>query len=208
MLDAAANAPCPRSRRQKTQGVAGCGKRTRSARFEPSDRSQLKSPMMACRCYFRVADVYNALNLTACTGSSNFQASSSFEYSEVETETNMVSPVLGTVRKRYPFSGFALLETLHEPGESLPPHAHSHAYITITVRGTYIEGYRRREDFCSPKWVRFLPAGEKHTNRFHQRTLCLNAELSPTLAERYARSAVTCVAQLRSPFACWIGQKF
>jgi AraC family transcriptional regulator len=119
----------------------------------------------------------------------------------------MISPVLGTVRKRYAFSGFALLETAHEPGESLQPHAHSHAYMTVTVRGTYTEGCRRREDFCSPKSVRFLPAYEKHTNRFHQPTLCLNAELSPKLAERYAGSAATCVAELRSPFAYWIGQR-
>ena len=119
----------------------------------------------------------------------------------------MVSPVLGRVRKRHAFSGFALLETMHEPGELLPPHAHSHAYMTITVRGTYIEGCRGREDFCSPKTVRFLPAEEKHTNRFHRPTLCLNAELSPKLAEHYARSAVIRVTELRSPFACWIGQK-
>src|SRR3974377_1689846 len=119
----------------------------------------------------------------------------------------MASPVLGTVRKRHAFSGFALLETVHETSESLTPHAPSHAYITITVHGTYIEGCRGREDFCSPESVRFLPADEKHTNRFHQRTLCLNAELSSKLAERYARSAVTCIAQLRSPFACQIGRK-
>jgi AraC family transcriptional regulator len=119
----------------------------------------------------------------------------------------MVSPVLGTVRKRYSFSDFALLETLHQPGELLAPHAHSHAYLTITIRGRYTEGCRGREDSCSPESVRFLPAYEKHTNRFHQPTLCLNAEFSPKLAERYAKLAATCVDELRSPFACWIGQR-
>jgi len=119
----------------------------------------------------------------------------------------VASPVLGTIRRRHAFSGFALLETVHRAGESLPPHAHSDAYMIINVRGAYGEVCRGREDFCSPESVRFLPAEEKHTNRFHQRTLCLNAELSPKLAERYAGSAVTCVAQLRSPFACQIGRK-
>ncbi len=119
----------------------------------------------------------------------------------------MASPVLGTIRRRHAFSGFALLETVHSAGVSLPPHAHSDAYMIINVRGAYVEVCRGREDFCSPESVRFLPADEKHTNRFHQRTLCLNAELSSKLAEQYARSAVTCIAQLRSPFACQIGRK-
>jgi AraC family transcriptional regulator len=119
----------------------------------------------------------------------------------------MVSPVLGTVRKRYTFSGFALLETSHEAGDWLPPHAHSHAYMTVTVRGTYTEGCRGQEDFCSPKSVRFLPAHERHTNRFHQPTLCLNAELAPEFAERYAKSAATRVAEQKSPFACLTAQR-
>ena len=119
----------------------------------------------------------------------------------------MASPVLGTIRRRHAFSGFALLETVHRAGESLPSHTHSDAYMIVNVRGAYVEACRGREEFCSPESVRFLPADEKHTNRFHERTLCLNAELSSELAERYARSAVTCIAQLRSPFACQIGRK-
>jgi AraC family transcriptional regulator len=142
-----------------------------------------------------------------CLDSSNFQTGGVSRCREVESEGNVVSPVLGTIRRRHAFSGFALLETVHTAGGSLAPHAHSNAYMIINVRGAYVEMCRGREDFCSPESVRFLPAGERHTNRFHQETLCLNAELSSKLAERYARSAVTSIAQLRSPFACQVGRK-
>jgi len=125
----------------------------------------------------------------------------------VESEANVASPVLGTIRRRHAFSGFTLLETAHTPGRSLPPHAHSNAYMIINLRGAYGEVCRWREDFCSPESVRLLPSGEKHANRFYQPTLCLNAELSSKLAERYAGSAVTGIAQLRSPFACQVGRK-
>ena len=145
--------------------------------------------------------------LTTCPDSSNFQAGVVSEYSEVRVGGKCGFTGAWGSSETVCFLRFALLETAHEPGEQLPRHAHSHAYMTITVRGTYTEGCRGREDFCSPKSVRFLPAYEKHTNRFHQPTLCLNAELSPRLAERYAKSAATCVAELRSPFAYWIGQR-
>ncbi len=118
----------------------------------------------------------------------------------------MFSPILGTVRRRHTFSDFALLETSHKAGESLPFHRHVNPYLTVVVLGAYCEGYRGREDLCTPQSVRFLPGGENHTNRFPVPTVCLNIECSARLSKRYLRPAPPRIGGLTNPFARSIGQ--
>jgi AraC family transcriptional regulator len=120
----------------------------------------------------------------------------------------LIAPVLGEVRRRRAFSGFALLETMHKPGESLPRHRHANSYLTIVVGGTYYEAFRRRGEVCRPQSVRFLPSEEQHMNSFPVSTLCLNVELFPDFPVRPVERIEPCGGgEIKNTVARTIGQQ-
>lgn len=80
-----------------------------------------------------------------------------------------------------------LIETLYPPGLSLAKHSHNGTYLTFVVRGTYHEGLGRLTDTCKPRTMRWLPAGETHTDHYPQGARCLHVEVGPSLTRRAER---------------------
>ena len=56
--------------------------------------------------------------------------------------------------------------TAHPPSQSLPPHEHRDAYLSIVIEGEYLEQVGTRAVHCGPLHVRFHPPGEVHADLF------------------------------------------
>lgn len=69
-------------------------------------------------------------------------------------------------------------------GLLIPKHTHESAYITLVLEGNYSESIADVSDTCSPGMVRFLPAGERHTNHFITETRCLHIAVASQMLQR------------------------
>jgi len=90
-----------------------------------------------------------------------------------------IAPVAGTFTKTKSFANFALMATRHKPSSRLEAHRHESAFFTVVIRGAYYEGCLGQTTLCRPCSVRYLAAGEAHSNDFGVGTLCLNVEIRP-----------------------------
>ncbi len=75
----------------------------------------------------------------------------------------------GTVLRGMQVAGFHLTETVYVPGTVLEAHSHTHWYLCYVPEGFYHETAEGRTRLCQPRTVAVHPAGETHSERFHQR---------------------------------------
>jgi AraC family transcriptional regulator len=96
------------------------------------------------------------------------------------------------VRKRG-IGNFTLLEGVYRPNQVLPRHSHEHAYVSVALRGAYLERCGLRSWDCGDGGAIFHVAGESHSNRFYEtgaRLLIL--EIKPQfLAQLHEQGVVT-----------------
>lgn len=93
-------------------------------------------------------------------------------------------PISGQVLAARRQPHLVLTETLYPPGLSLARHSHDSAYLTLVVDGVYREGLARTSDVCRPRSMRWLPAGETHTDEYPQGARCLHVNIAPSLGRR------------------------
>lgn len=91
-------------------------------------------------------------------------------------------PISGQVLEARRQQHLVLTETLYPPGLSLARHSHDSAYLTLVVDGVYREGLARATDVCRPRSMRWLPAGEAHTDQYPRGARCLHVNVAPGLA--------------------------
>jgi AraC family transcriptional regulator len=111
-----------------------------------------------------------------------------------------------------------LVETLYAAGATLGQHQHERAYLALVLRGSYEERVARVRRGCEPWTVTIHPAGEEHSEVFHQGGgVLLNVEIAPEmmddlgehaslLAEPSAHSGglmATLAVRLADEFARW-----
>src|SRR5437764_738092 len=86
----------------------------------------------------------------------------------------------GTTARRRELAGLVLTETRYAPLTRLPPHCHENAYVCLVRRGGYSETFGRGRRDCGPRSLAVHPAGELHSEQFHDReVVSFNVELPP-----------------------------
>lgn len=82
-------------------------------------------------------------------------------------------------------SNFTLLESLYLPNQRHSKHSHERATFCLVLQGRFTETHGRDSLACVPSTLLFYPAGETHSESFHNlRSRCFVIELKPTWLER------------------------
>lgn len=110
-------------------------------------------------------------------------------------------PVAGTAVRRLTVPSAVLTEYRYQPGVELQPHVHNHAFLTFVLDGTYHEAVNRVPHECHPREVRFLPAGELHTDRFFTDTRCLHIEIGDALLAGFRHTPRLAPGRMHAPAA-------
>jgi AraC family transcriptional regulator len=63
--------------------------------------------------------------------------------------------------------GFTLTEGVHSEGSAIPWHTHDTPTICCVLEGGFIETSRGASLTCTPATTKFMPAGERHSDRFN-----------------------------------------
>jgi AraC family transcriptional regulator len=74
---------------------------------------------------------------------------------------------LGQVIKCRQVAGLLFTETGYEAGTRLPPHSHENAHVALVRHGSFSEAFGRRTRTCTPLTLAYHPAGEVHSQEFH-----------------------------------------
>jgi AraC family transcriptional regulator len=116
----------------------------------------------------------------------------------------------GKQQRRKHVGEFILTDSIYEPHLTLPKHVHELAYFCIVLRGAYTECYGRVSQTYSPATVVFHPAGETHSDHFHEAGgHIFNVAFSPGWLQRTSeRSRVlTCTDHMQGGRAAWIAKQ-
>lgn len=110
-------------------------------------------------------------------------------------------------RRRLP--NFELRESVYARGLTLPRHSHSHAYLSYVIQGQYTETYHGSSAACESGTLRFLPAGEAHSNAYDDGARCLLIRLDPATVDnlREHSKILETPGQVRSPKAEWLARR-
>lgn len=112
-------------------------------------------------------------------------------------------PIAGRVLAARRQPHLTLTETLYPPGLLLGRHSHEGTYLTFVVDGVYREGLARITDTCKPRTLRWLPAGEAHSDQYPQGARCLHVEVGPSLTRRIQQAVGP--GQLDGAMVRWAG---
>jgi AraC family transcriptional regulator len=63
-------------------------------------------------------------------------------------------------------AGFTLTESIHPAGSEIPWHWHETPTICFVLEGAFVEAVRGSSLLCTPATLKFVPAGERHCDRF------------------------------------------
>lgn len=103
-----------------------------------------------------------------------------------------------------------LRESVYYPGLALPKHSHSHSYLSYVVEGNYVEYYPGRPPAdCAAGALRFLPAGEVHSNAYRDGARCLLVRLHPSTMDhlREAGNVLQAPGRIDGPKAEWMANR-
>jgi AraC family transcriptional regulator len=91
----------------------------------------------------------------------------------------------GTKQKGREVAGISFTEYEFPPNLQIPLHSHESSYFYLVLRGTFAEVYGKRTRTGIPSTLIFSPAGEKHSDDWHdQGGRCFNVEFEPGWLER------------------------
>ena len=106
---------------------------------------------------------------------------------------------LGIQDRSAEFNGFAVTETVRQPGLVLPRHYHPTTNLGLVLRGAFVETVGGCPCQVSPGSLVLQPAGAMHTNRYdHIETRCLIVEIQPQRLEMIHSDVLERAAHLRS----------
>ncbi len=115
----------------------------------------------------------------------------------------------GEVISRRRLSNLELRESVYPRGLALARHSHSQSYLSFIIDGHYTETYQNSSAFCGNGTLRFLPAGEVHSNAYEDGARCLLVQLQPIALDHlrdYAQ-VLERPGQIASPKAEWLGRR-
>jgi AraC family transcriptional regulator len=91
---------------------------------------------------------------------------------------------LGTMMASRTLSNFVIVESKYTAGQELKSHCHESAYISIVLKGSYMERCGSSDLHCDVGQVILHAAGEVHSDEFFEDGHCLNLEMRPHFADR------------------------
>lgn len=74
----------------------------------------------------------------------------------------------GVLLERHAVGALTLTSRSYDANSDLPMHSHERPYVSLVTRGGYTERTREATRLCSRATVIYHPAGEEHSDRFHQ----------------------------------------
>lgn len=105
----------------------------------------------------------------------------------------------GRVLRKSEWSDFRLTEVAYPPRLKTRQHSHKYGYIGIVMEGGSTQVCSNRVRRCCPRSVIFHPAGESHSDIYHDRpSLEINVEINPAKLEDLLRAGITCGQLLAS----------
>jgi AraC family transcriptional regulator len=82
-------------------------------------------------------------------------------------------------------AGISFTEYEFPPNLQIPPHSHESTYFYLVLRGAFTEVYGKKTRTGAPSTVIFSPAGERHSDVWHDRGgRCFNVEFELEWLER------------------------
>ncbi len=91
---------------------------------------------------------------------------------------------LGTTMACRTLSNFTIVQSKYSAGQDLKWHAHERGYISVVLRGSYMERCGSANLSCDPGHVILHTAGEVHSNHFFEDGYCINLEMRPHFVDR------------------------
>src|SRR5579864_862928 len=105
-------------------------------------------------------------------------------------------------------SGILKIREHHYPeGLALPQHTHESAYMTVVLYGDYVESCAGSEESCGPGAIRFLPAGESHSDRYVAATRCLHVQIPLGILERLRELEYDVIGTVGAPSLSELGRR-
>jgi AraC family transcriptional regulator len=96
----------------------------------------------------------------------------------------------GQKRNGFAVAGISFTEYEFPPSLIIPPHSHESSFLYLVLRGTFTEVYDRKTRHGVPSTLIFSPAGERHSDEWHDRGgRCFNVEFEPWWLERVRRES-------------------
>ena len=92
----------------------------------------------------------------------------------------------GRVLRQATFADLRLTETAYTAGLRLATHEHVHPYLSIVLRGAYVEAFGQHERTCNAATLLFHTAAEAHRDLFHTNARCFNVQFGPAWYESVA----------------------
>jgi AraC-like DNA-binding protein len=92
----------------------------------------------------------------------------------------------------------AVFETNHRAETTMRHHRHGSPFVTVVLRGGYVEVGDAAPTVCLPGSLVIHDASEEHADRFSADTRCLNVELSELPGTPYPRSVMPDTPKLSS----------
>jgi AraC family transcriptional regulator len=117
--------------------------------------------------------------------------------------------IAGEVLQTRRVSGFTFLDSQYPRGLALARHFHRNAYLSFVLEGSYSELYASGSSHCGLRSLRFLPAGEIHSNVYEAGARCLLVEIDPQVIVRLTEHSHTLAkpGEIPGVSATWLANK-
>ena len=104
----------------------------------------------------------------------------------------------GEIERTRQLANFSAVAISYAPNQVLPPHRHEHAYLSVSIRGAYIEQCPTGTWECTTGGTIFHAPGESHQNRFLETGAhLLVLEIRPEFVRHIAELGVVTDRQYR-----------
>jgi AraC family transcriptional regulator len=125
------------------------------------------------------------------------------------TQSRFHSDAAGETLRVRNIGPFTLSEKVYAAGVVLPSHSHREAHITFLIEGAFRERYSGSAMTCRPGAVRFLPAGEVHSNEIESELRCLEIITGQAFLDQLAGQPVVPrkPAQINGLTATWLANR-
>jgi AraC family transcriptional regulator len=97
----------------------------------------------------------------------------------------------GEILQSRNIGNFGVIEVTYAPNQVLPLHSHQHAYVSVALRGSYLEQSKDNTWKCTIGGTIFHAAGESHSNLFSDRgARLLVLEIQPRFLTQIADQGI------------------
>jgi AraC family transcriptional regulator len=126
-------------------------------------------------------------------------------FASMQSVEYLASPVAGIRQVVQDCRSNRMVDTEYLAGQTLNRHYHEKPIIVLTLAGSYQQQVMTRTHLIKPGFPRFIPAGQKHLDRFSENTRCLIIEIGDSLLSRFVDRLG--LGEMAGPSSYLIGQR-